>query len=69
MIKAMKEACLMVLELDILKDADADEQAQKLATRVHDTRIELDKVQLELNLQIAEFQLKTQPSTPLELKE
>lgn len=59
----------MVPELSIPKDAEANEQVYKLTTRVHDACIELAKVQLELNLQIADLQLKAQPSTPSEVKE
>ena len=41
----------------------------KLAVGASEAREEMTKVQLELNLQIAELQLKVQPSTPLEVKE
>lgn len=40
----------------------------KLSIGVCDAHIELDKVQLELNLQIANLQLKAQPSTSPEVK-
>ena len=40
-----------------------------MATGVCDTHTEMVRVQLELNLQITELQLKAQPSTPPELKE
>lgn len=44
-------------------------RVRKLATGVHDTRAEMARVQLELNLQIAELQLKAQPSTSPEVRE
>lgn len=59
----------MVPKLAILKDVESDEQVQKIATRVCNALIELDKIQLELSLQIADFQLKAHPSTPPEVKE
>jgi len=41
----------------------------KLIAGVREAKEEMAKVQLELNLQIAELQLKAQPSTPSEVKE
>ena len=41
----------------------------KLATRVRDTRTKMARVQLELNLQIPELQLRAQGSTLPEVKE
>jgi len=41
----------------------------KLATAVRDTQTKMAQVQLELNLQIKECQLRAQPSTPPEVKE
>lgn len=41
----------------------------KLTTGVHDTHTKMAWVQLELNLEITELQLKVQPSTPPEVKE
>lgn len=38
MIKAMEEACWMVLELAILEDESVDVRVQKLGMAVHDTR-------------------------------
>lgn len=69
MIKAVREACRMVPELAIPKEAEVDEQVYKLAIGVRDARTDLAKVQLELNLQIAGLQLKAQPSTPPEVKD
>ena len=40
-----------------------------METRVCEAKAEMTKVQLELNLQIAELQLKVQPSSPLEDRE
>lgn len=50
MIKVVREACQMVPELAIPEEAKADEHVYKLAIGVCDARIELAKVQLELNL-------------------
>lgn len=44
-------------------------QIHSLATGVREDREETTKVQLELNLQIAKLRLKTQPSTPPEVRE
>jgi len=59
----------MVPELAILKEKLVQVPIHKLAIGVCDTRTEMVKVQLELNLQIIELQLKAQPSTLLEVKE
>jgi len=69
MAKAVAEACRYVLELDIPDDEPVDVWIQKLTARVRNARIELAKVQFDLNLNIAELQLKAQPSTPLEVRE
>jgi len=63
------EACSFVPELDIQEDAPMDEWIQKLVVGVHKSRSKLSKVQLELNINITEFALRDQPSTPLKLKE
>ncbi len=59
----------MVPKLAIPEDAEVDEQVYKLAIGVRDARTELAKVQLELNLQIVELQLKAQPSNLTKVKE
>ena len=59
----------MVLELAIPKGELVELHVCKLSTGVRDAHTQLAKVQLELNLQIADLQLKTQPSTPPEVKE
>lgn len=48
MIKAMEEACQMVLEFPV--DEPIDVHTRKLITGVDDAHIELEKVQLELNI-------------------
>lgn len=45
------------------------EKIHQLAARVQRTQEEAVKVKLELNLQIAELQLKAQPSTPPKVRE
>lgn len=42
---------------------------KKLVASVRDTKTEVAKVQFELNLKITEFELKSQPSTPPEVRE
>jgi len=59
----------MVPELAIPTDELVDACIHKLTRRVRDAHTELEKVQLGLNLQITEFQLRAQPSTPPEVKE
>lgn len=58
----------MVPKLEIPKDENVDEQVHKLVTGVHNAHTKLAKVQLELNLQITEFQLKALHSTPQKVK-
>ena len=41
----------------------------KFVEGMFNTNTEMEKVRFELNLKITNFQLKTQPSTPLEVKE
>ena len=65
----MAEACQMVPELAIPDGELIEVHIHKLATGVHDTCTELAKAQLELNLQVANLQLKDQPLTPPEVKE
>lgn len=59
----------MVPKLAIAAEELAEVRIQILASRVHEGKEEMAKVQLELNLQISELQLKVQPSTPPEVKE
>ena len=59
----------MVPKLDIQVEELVEECVHNLATGVRDAREKMAKVWLELNLQIAELQLKAQPSTPLKVKE
>lgn len=59
----------MFLELAIQAEEPVEVHVKKLVAGVHDGREEMAKVQLELNLQITELQLKAQPSTPPKVKE
>ena len=59
----------MVPKLAIPTEAPAKVRTRRLAAGVHEVKEEMAKVQLELNLQIAELQLKAQPSTPPEVRE
>lgn len=58
----------MVLELAIQAEEPAEMHIRKLPARACKAKEEISKVQLELNLQIAELQLKAQPSTPPKVK-
>lgn len=59
----------MVLELVILEEDPVNVCIHKLATGVHEIRTKMERVHLELNLQITKLQLMAQPSTPPEVKE
>lgn len=59
----------MVPKMAILAEAPAEARIQRLAAGVREVREEMAKVQLALNLQIAELQLKAQSSTPPEVRE
>lgn len=59
----------MVPELAIPEEKPVKVRIYELAIGVHDTWTKMAQVQLELNLQIIELELKAQPSTPLEVKE
>ena len=48
--QVMEEACRMVPELAIPKEEPFEVCVCKLATGVHDARIEMSRVKLELNL-------------------
>lgn len=69
MIKAMMEAYRMVPELAIPEDVEENEQVYKLAIGLHEACAKLDKIQLELGLQIVDLQLKSKPSILLNVKE
>lgn len=56
--KVVAEACWSIPELGILDDEPIHVRIQKLATGVRDARTELEKVQFDLNLKIAELQLR-----------
>jgi len=68
-IQVMEEAYRMVSELAIIEEELVEFRIRKLATWLHDTQRDMVQVQLELNLQITELQLRAQPSTPPEVKE
>ena len=53
----------MVPELAIPKEETVEVCIYKLATGVHDAQKKMARVQLELNLQITQLQLRAQPST------
>lgn len=59
----------MVPELAILEGELVKVSIHKLAIWMHNARIEMVRVQLELNLEITELQVKAQPSTLSEVKD
>lgn len=67
--EVVEEACQMVLKLEIQAEEPVEAHIRNLATGVRDARTKMARVQLELNLQITELQLRAQPSTPPEVKE
>lgn len=62
-------ACRTILELHIPEEAPVEANIQKLDAGVRDSKTEMAKAQFELNLKIIDLELKTQPSTPPEVKE
>ena len=65
----LDDASRRVPELAIAVDLLVEAWIHSLVSGVCDLREETTRVQLELNLQIDELQLKAQPSTPLKIKE
>jgi len=59
----------MVLELAIHEEEPVKVCVRKLAIGVRSARTKIPRVQLELNLQIIELQLKAYPSTLPKVKE
>jgi len=55
--------------LDIQAEEPVEACIHKLVTGVYDARTEMSRIQMELNLQITELQLSSQPSTPPEVRE
>lgn len=58
-----------MLELHIPDDAQLEAKIRKLASGVHEAKVEVGQVQFELNKNITELQLKLQPTTMLEVWE
>lgn len=58
------DACQNIPELAIPADLPTEVWIHRLAARVDETREEMTKIQLDLNLQIAKLWLKAHPSTP-----
>lgn len=56
-------------KLVVQAEEPVEDRVHKLATGVRDARAEMARVQLELNLQTTELQLKPQLSTPSEVRE
>jgi hypothetical protein len=63
------EACCRAPELEIAADLPVGIRIHKLASGFREAKEEATRIQLALNLQIAELKLKAQPSTPPEVTE
>lgn len=63
------EAYITVPELHIPEEASLEAKIQKLGTSMRDAKTKMAKVQLELILKITELELKSQPSSPPEVRE
>jgi len=69
MVEVLEEACQMVPKLAIPVDAPAEARIDRLVVGVCEAWEDMTKVQLELNLQMAESRLKAHPSTPPKVRE
>lgn len=69
LVAMVAEAWKIVLEMHIPEEASLEAKIRKLAVGVCNNKIEVFKVLFELNLKIIELELKSQPSTPWEVKE
>lgn len=56
--QVIEEACQIVPDLAIPVEAPTEVHMQRLMVGLHEVQEKMAKVQLELNLQIAELQLK-----------
>lgn len=56
-------------ELHILEEAPPEAKIRKLAAGVCNAKTEVAQVQFELNMKITKLELKSQPSTPPEVRE
>ena len=63
------EACRIVPELHIPKDAQLEAKIKKLIAGVREANTEVGGVQFELNMKTTNLQLKLQPTTPPEVRE
>ena len=63
------EAYRIVPDLHILVDAQSEAKIRKLVASLREAKVEVGRVQFELNMKITELQLKLQPTTPPEIKE
>ena len=57
------------LELFLLIIVGIEAKIKKLAAGVHEAKVEVGRVQFELNMKITELQLKLHPTTPPEVWE
>lgn len=62
------EACRIVPKFHIPEDAQLETKIWKLVAGIRDAKEEVTTVQFELNRKITELQLKSQPSTPPEVR-
>jgi len=65
----VEEACHCVLELEIVTDLPVGLRIHRLASGFREAKEEATRIQLDLNLQNSEIQLKAQSSTPSKVRE
>ena len=63
LVVAVAESFRTVLELHIPEEAPLEAKIIKLVMGVRDAKIEVARVQFELNMKITELELRSQPST------
>lgn len=68
LVVAVVEACRTMPKFYIPKEVPLEAKIKKLVVGVHDAKVEVAKVQFELNIKIKEVELKSQLSTPPEIR-
>ena len=69
LVQTVDDACQCVPELSIPANLPTEVCIHYLSSGFRNTREEISRVQLEINLQIVDLWLKAQPSTPPEVRE
>lgn len=63
------EACRTVPELHTPKEASVEAKIRKLVVGVCDAKVEVARVQFDLNMKIIKLELKSQTSTPQKVRD